>query len=87
LRFRGDASRRERCLERAGLPTSIKMHELRHSAADNFWRATGDLMLAKELLRHQSVATTQEYLHADRSDPEQALASMQVARSDLRDSA
>jgi hypothetical protein len=44
-------------------------------------------MLAKELLRHQSVATTQEYLHADRSDPEQALASMQVARSDLRDSA
>jgi integrase len=44
------------------------MHELRHSAADNFWRA----MLAKELLRHRSVATTQVYLHADRSDPEQA---------------
>jgi site-specific recombinase XerC len=45
------------------------MHELRHSAADNFWRATGDLILAKELLRHQSVATAHEYLHADRSTP------------------
>jgi hypothetical protein len=28
-------------LERAGLPTSVKMHELRHSAADNLWRETG----------------------------------------------
>ena len=45
-------------LERAGLPTSIKMHELRHSAADNLWRVTGNLMLAQQLLRHESVATT-----------------------------
>ena len=28
-------------LERAGLPATIKMHELRHSAADNLWREPG----------------------------------------------
>ncbi len=51
------------CLTRAGLPATVKIHELRHSAADNLWRASGDLMLAKQLLRHESVATTQLYLH------------------------
>ena len=61
------------CLERAGLPSSIKMHELRHSAADNLWRQTGNLMLAQQLLRHESVATTQIYLHPNRDDLEAAL--------------
>jgi hypothetical protein len=27
-------------LERARLPPTIKLHELRHSAADNLWRQT-----------------------------------------------
>ena len=49
----------KQCLERAGLPSTIKLHELRHSAADNLWRETGNLMLAQQLLRHASVATTQ----------------------------
>jgi hypothetical protein len=31
------------CLGRAGLPTTIKIHELRHSAADNLWRTSGNL--------------------------------------------
>ena len=43
----------ERCLERAGLPATIKTHELRHSAADNLWRETGTLLLARQLLRHE----------------------------------
>jgi site-specific recombinase XerD len=29
------------CLRRAGLPETVKIHELRHSAADNLWRSTG----------------------------------------------
>jgi site-specific recombinase XerD len=44
----------KQCLKRAGLPQSIKTHELRHSAADHLWRATGDLVLAQKLLRHES---------------------------------
>jgi site-specific recombinase XerD len=70
------------CLDRAGLPATIKTHELRHSAADHLWRATGNLMLAQQLLRHESVATTQAYLHPTRDDLAQGLASLtQVVRS------
>ena len=58
----------KRCLERAELPATILMHELRHSAADHLWRESGNLVLAKELLRHESVATTQTYLHPSRQD-------------------
>jgi len=38
-------------------------------------------MLAQQLLRHSSVATTQEYLHPTRDDLADALAKMQVVRS------
>lgn len=69
-------------LRRAGLPETVKLHELRHSAADNLWRATGNLMLAQQLLRHESVATTQAYLHPTRDDLAEALANLQVVRSD-----
>ena len=53
----------KRCLDAAGLPATIKTHELRHSAADNLWRESGNLLLAQQLLRHASVQTTQGYLH------------------------
>ena len=59
----------------------MKLHELRHSAADNLWRETGNLMLAQQLLRHESVATTQAYLHPTREDLSAALAGLQVVGS------
>ena len=72
----------KKALERAGLPVSIKLHEMRHSAADNLWRRSGNLMLAQQLLRHSSVGTTQAYLHPTRDDLADALASLQVVRFD-----
>jgi site-specific recombinase XerC len=57
----------QRCCERAGVE-SIKLHELRHGAGDRLWRETGDLIAAKELLRHESVRTTQDYLHPTADD-------------------
>jgi site-specific recombinase XerD len=57
----------QRCCERAGLK-GINMHELRHSAGDRLWRKTGDLIAAQEILRHQSVRTTQDYLHPTAED-------------------
>jgi site-specific recombinase XerD len=77
----------KRALERAGLPPTMKLHELRHSAADNLWRATGNLMLAQQLLRHESVATTQAYLHPTREDLSQALAQLEVVRSQSQNEA
>lgn len=58
----------KRCLENARLPETIKMHELRHSAADNLWRITGNIVLAQQLLRHESPGTTSAYLHPTRED-------------------
>jgi integrase/recombinase XerC len=66
----------KRCLERAGLPGTIKIHELRHSAADHLWRKSGNIVMAQELLRHESPSTTIDYLHPTRADLETALQSL-----------
>jgi site-specific recombinase XerD len=63
----------KRCLRQAELPTSIQMHELRHSAADALYRNSGDIGKAQQLLRHESPATTAGYLHPRREDLEAAL--------------
>lgn len=77
----------KRCLERAGLPQTIKLHERRHSATDHLWRQTGNLMLAQQPLRHESVATTQLYLHPSRDDLSAALKALGDSRHVLRSDA
>ena len=57
----------KRCLERAGAE-DFPMHELRHSAGDNLWRGTGNIVLAQELMRHVSENTTRGYLHPTEAD-------------------
>ena len=44
-------------------------------------------MLAKQLLRHESVATTEAYLHPSRDDLTDALARLEVVRSDSQSEA
>jgi site-specific recombinase XerD len=63
------------------------MHELRHSAADNLWRETGNIVLAQQLLRHENVKTTMGYLHPTREDLEAALAQIQSVRSGIEETA
>jgi site-specific recombinase XerD len=67
----------KRCLKLAGLPLTIKMHELRHSAADNLWRRSGNVVLAQQLLSHGDVATTSAYLHPNMDDLEAALEALE----------
>ena len=57
----------KRCLSRADLP-DFPMHELRHSAADEIWRETGNIVLAQQLLRHKNIETTRRYLHPTLDD-------------------
>ena len=66
----------KRCLDRAGLPATIMLHELRHSAGDNLWRESGNLTMAQQLLRHASPATTAGYVHPLLDDLEAALAAL-----------
>ena len=72
----------KRALARAGLPATIKIHELRHSAADNLWRETGDFCSRSSYLRHcvcrDDTGNTCIRLREDLSD---ALASLRLWRS------
>lgn len=63
----------KRALRRAGLSESIMLHELRHSAADNLWRETGNIVLSQRLLRHKSPGVTAAYLHPTMDDLASAL--------------
>jgi integrase/recombinase XerC len=58
----------KRCLATAGA-ADFPMHELRHSAGNEFRRATSDLELTRVFMRHASISTTSEhYMHADRDE-------------------
>jgi integrase len=59
-------------LERAGV-AAFPMHELRHSALDALWRKTGNLELVRQLARHESIRTTQDYLHPSEDDLRRAM--------------
>ena len=69
----------KRCLEQAGLPETVKMHEMRHSAADAIYRQRGDVAMAQMLLRHENLSTTQAYLHPTKHDLADALKTLDAA--------
>ena len=67
----------KRALKVAEIDESVMMHEMRHSAADNLYRETGDIGKAQQLLRHKSPATTAGYLHPSMDDLAEALRSLE----------
>lgn len=58
----------KRCLRTAGAADS-PMHELRHTAGDEFRRAGNDLELTRVFMRHASISTTSDYyMHAGQDE-------------------
>ena len=50
---------------RAGLPTPVHPHMLRHSFASHVLQSSGDLRAVQELLGHANISTTQVYTRLD----------------------
>ena len=55
---------RQRALK-AGMPTHVHPHMLRHSFASHLLQSSGDLRAVQELLGHASITTTQVYTQLD----------------------
>lgn len=52
---------------------NFRFHDLRHTRGTRILRATGNLAVAKEALKHRSIKTTLRYAHAADDDVRQAL--------------
>ena len=61
-----------KALEKAGID-AFRFHDLRHTRGTRILRATGNLVAAKDALKHKNIRTTLRYAHAADDDIRRAL--------------
>jgi integrase len=67
-------------LERAGLPKAVRMHDLRHAHASWLLAGGANILVVQERLGHDSLTTTQKYVHTLPGADEAALAALDRIR-------
>lgn len=67
--------------KRAGLPKGVRIHDLRHAHASWLLAGGADLQVVKERLGHDSIATTERYLHTLPDADETALNALSAIRN------
>lgn len=70
----------EECINKAGLSnTGVTTHKLRHTAATLMYQNGVDTLVLKEVLGHESLATTEIYTHLNNENIHQAIESNPLA--------
>jgi integrase len=69
----------KRCLQRAGLPTTIQTHELRYTAAQELYDLTENIVLSQQLLRHEDIRTTRGYVRDSQERHRAAQAALEAS--------
>ena len=64
--------------------SDFRFHDVRHTSATRLLRDSGNLKLVQKLLRHEDVATTVKYAHADDEDLRRAMESVEKSRKNPR---
>lgn len=62
----------------------FRFHDQRHTVASRLLRESGNLKLVQKLLRHEELATTAKYAHADHEDLMAAMESVEKSRKNPR---
>jgi site-specific recombinase XerD len=63
----------QRALKQAGIKKAITAHGLRHSFASNLIGKGVDVLRVQKLLGHESIVTTNIYLHTNMDDLQSAV--------------
>lgn len=83
VRYYTMRKRLQEAAKRAGVKPGRLIHSLRHHAATALVSQTNDITLARKLLGHSSITTTQRYAHASEANLMGALAKLSVIRPEL----